>query len=60
MDYRSYHPRDSEPEWELYNIAEDPHEERNLINDPGLAYLVKDLRAELEKKLAERPAAPRL
>jgi len=60
MGYRSYRPRNSEAEWELYNIAEDPHEERNLIADPGVAGLVKDLRAELERKLAERPPAPRL
>ena len=60
MGYRGYRPRDSEPGWELYNIAEDPKEDRNLIADPGLSSLVKDLRTDLEQKLAERPAAPKL
>jgi arylsulfatase A-like enzyme len=60
MGYRSYRPRDTGPDWELYNIAEDPHEERSLITDPGLTHLITDLRAELEKRLAERPPPSKL
>jgi uncharacterized sulfatase len=36
------------PAEELYNIVEDPHCTRNLIEDPDLAELRKDLRRRLE------------
>jgi len=34
-------------EGELYDLIEDPYEMRNLIDDPGMANVVSDLRAEL-------------
>jgi arylsulfatase A-like enzyme len=38
-----------EPEWEMYDLRNDPHELHNVAHDP--AY--KDVRAGLERKLAE-------
>jgi choline-sulfatase len=38
-----------EPEWELYDLAGDPEEMRNVAADPAYA----DVKAELEVKLAE-------
>ena len=38
---------------ELYNLQEDPEERDNLIDDPSHAGLVKELRAELDRLIAE-------
>lgn len=38
---------------ELYNLQDDPGESRNLIDDPEYAGLVKELRAELDRRIAE-------
>lgn len=35
------------PAWELYDLVSDPHETRNLYNDPAHADLVVDLKARL-------------
>lgn len=43
---------------ELYNIKEDPTEANNLIDDPRYADVVKELRATLERLLAETGAVP--
>ncbi|MFD1717064.1 sulfatase [Georgenia deserti] len=41
------------PEWELYDLAEDPEELNNVAHDPAYA----EVRAELERRLAEEQAA---
>jgi arylsulfatase A-like enzyme len=41
--------RDTEPEWELFNIASDPHEMNNLYGDPKHDKTVRELKAELTK-----------
>ena len=38
---------------ELYNLKNDPQERRNLIADPQHAGLIKKLRAELDRRIAE-------
>lgn len=47
------------PEWtELFDLARDPHEMTNLVDDPGHAERLEALRkrlAELEKELGPRP-----
>jgi arylsulfatase A-like enzyme len=35
--------------WELYDLKKDPHELRNVYNDPAYAEAVKELKAELRK-----------
>jgi arylsulfatase A-like enzyme len=35
------------PEWELFDLAEDPHELRNVYGDPEYGHLVKKLKDEL-------------
>ncbi|WP_442577177.1 sulfatase family protein [Microbacterium sp. F51-2R] len=44
--------RTFEPEWELYDLVNDPAELRNVADDPAYA----DVRAALERKLAEYQA----
>jgi arylsulfatase A-like enzyme len=36
-------------QWELYDLKTDPHELKNLYNDPAHAELVKQLKAELDR-----------
>jgi N-acetylglucosamine-6-sulfatase len=43
---------------ELYDLAEDPGERHNLIDRPEHAGLVKQLRAELDRRIAEAGAVP--
>ena len=38
---------------ELYNLKEDPEERNNLIKDPKHADLVKELYAELDRRIEE-------
>ncbi len=38
---------------ELYNLKDDPEERNNLINDPKYADLIEELRAELDRRIAE-------
>lgn len=37
----------SEPEWELFDLAKDPHEMKNVYSDPAYAKVVRDLMMEL-------------
>jgi arylsulfatase A-like enzyme len=43
---------------ELYNLRNDPLEERNLINDPGLASKRQELQAEYSRLLERHRAVP--
>ncbi|MBM4086069.1 MAG: DUF4976 domain-containing protein, partial [Planctomycetes bacterium] len=36
-------------EWELFDLAKDPHELRNVYADPAYASIVKELTAELDR-----------
>jgi len=37
------------PEWELFDLKKDPHEMRNVYDDPSYADVVKELKVELAK-----------
>lgn len=37
------------PEWELFDRKKDPHQLRNVYNDPAYATVIKDLKAELHR-----------
>jgi N-sulfoglucosamine sulfohydrolase len=49
------------PEWELYDVEKDPHELKNLAEDPAHAKTLEDLRARLMKRLRQTgdPFTPR-
>ena len=67
MDYRALrteqykyihwvqHPNEAE----LYDLLEDPFEMRNLIDEPSLAGVIRDLRAELAASVIEAIGLPR-
>ena len=42
-----------EPEWELFDLATDPYELNNIVDDPANADLVAELKAELHRLQAE-------
>lgn len=46
-------PPDTEPDWELFDIRNDPREMHNLYHDPKYAGLVKKLTAELAQRQNE-------
>lgn len=41
--------RPTEPEWELFDLEKDPHEMKNVYDDPAYGDVVKRLKAELER-----------
>jgi hypothetical protein len=41
--------KDTAPEWELFDLAKDPHEMNNVYDDPRYAKVVKELKAELDR-----------
>ena len=41
------------PEYELYDLDKDPHELKNVANDPSYAPVLSDLRARLRKMMEE-------
>ena len=41
--------KDTAPEWELFDLIKDPHEMRNLYDDPKHQGVVKKLKAELDR-----------
>jgi arylsulfatase A-like enzyme len=47
-----------EPEWELFDLEQDPHEMRSVYAEPGYSEVVNNLRAELrrlQKSLGDTP-----
>jgi hypothetical protein len=49
-----------QPEWELFDLAKDPHELKNVYHVPAYAAIVtqlKDELHELQKKLGDQPEA---
>ncbi len=51
-------PPDTEPDWELFNMKNDPREMKNLYHDPAYAGTVKKLKAELERLQKEAGDQP--
>jgi arylsulfatase A-like enzyme len=51
-------PPDTPPEWELYDMRNDPREMKNLHADPKYAPVVRDLKAQLEKLQREAGDSP--
>ncbi|MYH62759.1 MAG: sulfatase-like hydrolase/transferase [Caldilineaceae bacterium SB0675_bin_29] len=50
--------RSTTPEWELFDLEEDPKEMRNIYHEPANAGLVSELKVELEqlqRELGDRP-----
>jgi arylsulfatase A-like enzyme len=41
--------QDTPPEWELFDLAKDPHEMNNVYDDPKYKKVVKELKAELDR-----------
>jgi arylsulfatase A-like enzyme len=41
--------KDTEPEWELFDLTKDPHEMNNVYDDPKYKKVVKELKAELDR-----------
>lgn len=41
------------PEWELFDLAQDPHELNNVVTDPAYAEIVVQLKAQLHQMQAE-------
>ncbi len=48
LDAAGAMPEATEPYWELYDIAEDPGEMNNLVNDPAMESTMADLRRRLQ------------
>jgi len=46
-------PPDTQPDWELFDVRNDPREMHNLYHDPKYAGLVKKLSAELAQRQKE-------
>ena len=49
LDKSGAHPPDTPPEWELFDMRNDPHEMNNLYSDPKHAAVVRQLKAELDR-----------
>jgi arylsulfatase A-like enzyme len=44
-------PLDIEPEWKLFDLANDPLEVRNVYHDPNYAGVVRDMKQRLENEM---------
>jgi arylsulfatase A-like enzyme len=58
LGMRGANPPDTPPEWELYDMRNDPREMKNLYADPKYAPVVRDLKAQLEKLQREAGDSP--
>lgn len=58
LGMRGANPPDTTPEWELFDMRNDPREMKNLYNDPKYAGVVRQMKAELEKKQKEAGDTP--
>jgi len=55
------HPPDTTPEWELFDVVNDPHEMHNLYHDPKHAGLVRKLTEEMavrQREAGDVPSSP--
>lgn len=44
-------PGTDEPEWELFDLEQDPHELRNVYHDPNYAQVVRDMTDKLNEEM---------
>ncbi len=51
-------PPDTEPDWELFDVQNDPREMHNLYHDPKYAKIIGGLKIELDKKQKEAGDTP--
>ena len=58
LGMKGANPPDTPPEWELFDVRNDPREMKNLYGDPKFAPVVKELKALLEKKQKEAGDTP--
>ena len=58
LDKSGAHPPDTPPEWELFDMRNDPHEMNNLYSDPRHAAVVRQLKAELDRLQREAGDSP--
>jgi arylsulfatase A-like enzyme len=58
LGMRGASPPDTEPDWELFNVRNDPREMRNLYHDPKYASEVRSLKALLDKLQKEAGDTP--
>ncbi len=58
-EYKYIHWMQHPDEAELYDLVNDPYEMRNLIDDPSMAGLISDLRAELASSIVDAIGIPR-
>ena len=49
LDANGAEKQASKPGWELYDLEKDPHELKNIYDDPGYGDVVKELKAELTR-----------
>jgi len=54
------HPPDAQPEWELFDLRNDPREMKNLYADSKHSSVVRDLTAQLQKLQREAGDSPDL
>ncbi len=47
-----------EPEWELFDLEEDPYELNNVYHDPAYARIIEELKDELHRRQAEVQDTP--
>jgi arylsulfatase A-like enzyme len=59
LGMRGAQPPDTKPDWELFDMRNDPREMKNLYSDPKYASVVREMKAELErvqKQVGDAPA----
>jgi len=53
LGMKGANPPDTQPDWELFDVKNDPREMHNLSHDPKYAGLVRKLSAELTQRQKE-------
>ena len=58
LGMRGANPPDTDPDWELFDMRNDPHEMQNLYHDPKYGPEIRKLKLELQKKQQEAGDTP--
>ena len=58
LGQRGAHPPDTAPEWELFDMQQDPREMHNLYHDPAYGKLVARLKGRLNRLQREAGDTP--
>lgn len=58
LGMKGAHEPDSAPDWELYDMKNDPREMHNLYHDPKFAHVVSELKPQLDKLQREAGDSP--